>query len=128
MKKGVVRFHVLRLINGGLDWNRTSDTRIFNCSTRRKLSIYGGYKRIACYVLCIVLSTNHRNPLHVFILSASKIAPSTDFLESAGAVKILLLFSAPANLLKIELGYQNQSKYSSKILIFNTYSLFFKQS
>jgi hypothetical protein len=75
-----------------------------------------------------VLSTNHRNPLHVFILSASKIAPSTDFLESAGAVKILLLFSAPANLLKIELGYQNQSKYSSKILIFNTYSLFFKQS
>ena len=28
--KSVARFHLLRLVYGGLDWNRTSDTRIFN--------------------------------------------------------------------------------------------------
>ena len=29
-QKSVERFHALRLVYGGLDWNRTSDTRIFN--------------------------------------------------------------------------------------------------
>ena len=28
--KSVARFHLLRLVYGGLYWNRTSDTRIFN--------------------------------------------------------------------------------------------------
>jgi len=97
MKKGVVRFHVLRLINGGLDWNRTSDTRIFNCNTRQKPSIYAGCKRKACYVRHIVLQPNHRISYHVLILSVRKIVSSAAVLETAGAVKILLLFSAPAN-------------------------------
>jgi hypothetical protein len=95
-KKSVASFHALRLVFGGLDWNRTSDTRIFNCSTRQTASIYAGCKRKSCYVRHIVLQPNHRISWHVFILSARKIMSSTDFLASAGAVKILLLFSAPA--------------------------------
>jgi hypothetical protein len=81
---------------GGLGRNRTIDTRIFNCSIRQKPSIYAGRKQIACYVLRIVLQPNHRNSLHVFILSARKIVSSTEVFKTAGAVKILLLFSAPA--------------------------------
>ncbi len=61
MKKGVVRFHVLRLIYGGLDWNRTSGTRIFNTRVRQKASIYAGYKRLTCNVAHTVLQQNHRN-------------------------------------------------------------------
>ena len=30
LRKCSARFNLLRLVYGGLDWNRTSDTRIFN--------------------------------------------------------------------------------------------------
>jgi hypothetical protein len=86
-KKSVALFHALRLVYGGLDWNRTSDTRIFNCNVRQKPSIYAGCKRISCYVRHTVLQLNLRISYHVFILSVRKIVSSTDFLETAGAVK-----------------------------------------
>ena len=52
--------------------------------------------RVMCYIPCYSKNTEFLDTF--FILSANKIVSSTDFLETAGAVKILLLSSAPANL------------------------------
>ena len=36
--------------NGGLDWNRTSDTRIFNTRGAQMPSVYAGCRSFSCYV------------------------------------------------------------------------------
>jgi hypothetical protein len=43
---------------GGLDWNRTSDTRIFNSCTQEIVNEIAGFRALMCSVLWIVLRDN----------------------------------------------------------------------
>jgi hypothetical protein len=82
---------------GGLDWNRTSDTRIFNCNARQKPSIYGVVKekRVTCDISCYSQITEYR--ITFLFYQREKTCQVQQFLATAGAVKNLMLFSAPAN-------------------------------
>jgi len=44
---------------GGLEWNRTTDTRIFNTRGAQIINVYGAYSRVSCHVLQTVLHKNH---------------------------------------------------------------------
>ena len=74
---------------GGLDWNRTSDTRIFKARGAQKLNVYGRYSVIACHVLQTVLLPKYRNLLHVFNLS--QIIFFASFKELAASIFVTLL-------------------------------------
>ena len=75
---------------GGLDWNRTSDTRIFKARGAQKLNVYGRCSLIACHVLQTVLLLIHRNLLHVFNVSQTIFFAS--FKELAASIFVTLLF------------------------------------
>ena len=54
-RKTVALKVMLRFSSGGLEVNRTPDTRIFNTRVRQKASIYAGYKGLTCNVAHTVL-------------------------------------------------------------------------